>query len=96
MTANQINYWANKEQARHNLASETETNRSNVARETETNRSNLATEVETHRSNVVKEKETERHNRHQEVIGYVNAAANTAKAVSSFLPSKSINHRGGI
>lgn len=69
MTKNQIDYWANKETARHNVVTETETNRHNVATESidisklnEEKRHNLATEDlgykqldETKRHNIVTE-----------------------------------------
>lgn len=63
MTHNQIAYFQAQEEARHNQATETETNRSNVARETETNRANRVTEIETGRHNRATEYETSRNNR---------------------------------
>lgn len=44
MTSNQISYFRSKEDARHNLAQEIETNRYNTAMLQETNRHNLAME----------------------------------------------------
>lgn len=41
MTQNQLQYWANQEVARSNLARETETHRSNVAREIDNDFANL-------------------------------------------------------
>lgn len=51
MTSNQLQYWANKETERSNLAKEEETNRANVARETETQRNNLMNEMLTSEKN---------------------------------------------
>nr|AVX53522.1 putative ORF1 [Marmot picobirnavirus] len=69
MTDIQVRYWANKESARHNLATEeqarnelVETNRHNVVGERETIRHNVAGERETKRHNVATEGETKRHN----------------------------------
>lgn len=69
MTANQIAYQRQREEARANLAREVETNRSNLANEAqkrnelaENSRHNLVTENETYRSNVARETENTRHN----------------------------------
>lgn len=62
MTKNQLQYHANLETQRHNLATEQETKRSNLAEETENYRSNLAREQENFRSNTAKELENNRHN----------------------------------
>lgn len=66
MTQNQIAYAGLVEEARSNLAKETETARANKANETETNRWHLATETETNRANVARENETNRSNLAQE------------------------------
>lgn len=87
MTHNQINYWANKEVQRHNVATESETQRHNLATEGETSRHNVQTEgvdigklSETQRHNRATEiqsanelGETRRHNIAQEGIGWTNA-----------------------
>lgn len=76
MTSVQVQYWANKEQQRHNMATEGETYRHNVVTEnqnqqsiTEVARHNRATEdiqygnlFETKRHNLATEKEVTRHN----------------------------------
>lgn len=55
MTALQLQYWRDKEQARTNKATEEERRRSNLANEAELNRSNMAREEETNRHNVATE-----------------------------------------
>lgn len=62
MTANLISYWRHKEDARHNLVVEAETERHNRRTEqyqfgssAEAQRHNMATEIETNRSNLVYE-----------------------------------------
>ena len=62
MTKNQIDYQSYLEEARHNLAMETETNRNNVSTLAETTRNNVAVLGETGRHNVQYEAETNRHN----------------------------------
>lgn len=83
VTHNQIDYWKYKEEERHNLATEEdtdiqnrETNRHNVATENfnlmnlaEGKRHNLATEVELNRHNIQTEQETNRHNVSTEQLG---------------------------
>lgn len=63
MTSIQVQYWKNKEDARHNAVVEGETKRSNLANEAETYRSNKAQEALGYARNI----ETERHNRAVEV-----------------------------
>lgn len=59
MTHNQIDYWKHREDARHNVATETETNRHNVRTEDETERHNRQTES----VDLGKLNETVRHNK---------------------------------
>lgn len=75
MTDLQIKYWGLKEDQRHNIASEVETNRHNVVGEKqqdkvigETYRHNVATEREANRANRAKELETHRHNYASELV----------------------------
>lgn len=65
MTANQLQYWANQE-----------TKRANLAKEAENIRSNTAKEAENVRSNKAKEKETKRHNKWSEAFQGVDTATN--------------------
>lgn len=85
MTNNQVNYAKHREDVRHNVVSEIETNRSNVARETETNR-----------HNVVTTNEMERHNRETEQIGwsthYENVRRNQAQEEINWA-NVSVGHR---
>lgn len=94
MTHNQIEYAKLKEDTRHNLASEGETNRSNVVREQETNRHNLVTEAqgqqtinETGRHNVATETETNRHN----IVSEGQEAQKIAETKRHNLASEAIN-----
>lgn len=79
MTHNQLEYWANVETRRANLARERETNRSNQVNERETNRHNLETEAqgrtnlsELGRHNRAGEIETRRHNKATENVALGN------------------------
>lgn len=83
MTRNQLQYWANQETKRSNLANEQETHRSNVADETERHRHNTVTEFETSRHNVKGERETNRHNLASEKIDRTNAVTGGIKNVGS-------------
>lgn len=82
MTTNQIAYQNMLSQRAANL----ETARANKAREEETHRSNVAKEVETNRSNLVTEKIANRNSIWGNINSSINAGANVAKAVSSFMP----------
>lgn len=60
MTANELQFQSNQEQARANAAREAENLRSNRAKEEETRRSNLVREEETKRSNLAREANEQR------------------------------------
>lgn len=94
MTKNQLQLMEVREGARHNLATESETNRSNLVKEAETERnnravlgetqrSNLAREAETNRANLARENESHRSNVLNESIAARNAESNRMNAVAN-------------
>lgn len=83
MTRNQLQYWANQEIKRSNLANERETHRNNVITENEIGRHNVATERETSWHNRVGEREVNRHNLASEKIDRANAVTSGIKNVGS-------------
>lgn len=103
MTANQLQYQRNVQEAVHNQLTRAETERSNRAREAETARSNLAQEAEAHRSNTVRESETRRSNLAQEaetkrhnLFGEDISSRSLAETIRSNMAREQLTHESNV